>query len=128
MNKIMSYDEYLVKVKDGIITNDGSCPVTPLLKILQGKWKAQVLYEFCIYDCVRFGQIKKDLPDITNTQLTTTLRELEKDGFLSRKQFNEIPPHVEYSFTDMGRDLMPVFYEIMVWGFKNEKNLKNINK
>lgn len=55
----MSYDEYLVKVKDGIVTDRGNCPVTPLLLMLQGKWKTQVLYEFCIYDRVRFGQLKK---------------------------------------------------------------------
>jgi len=41
-----------------------------------------------------------------------------------REQFNEIPPHVEYSFTERGRDLMPIFYEIMKWGFKHEKDLK----
>ena len=50
--------------------------------------------------------------------LTSTLRELEKDGFITRKQFNEIPPHVEYSFTQKGRDLMPIFYEMTMWGMK----------
>ena len=51
--------------------------------MLQGKWKTQVLYEFCIYDLVRFGQLKKDLPGITNTMLSNTLRELEADGLIS---------------------------------------------
>lgn len=55
----MSYEEYLQKVKTGILTDSGNCPVTPLLKMLQGKWKTQVLYEFCIYDTVRFGVLKK---------------------------------------------------------------------
>lgn len=50
--------------------------------------------------------------------LTSALRELEADGFIHREQFNEIPPHVEYSLTEKGRDLMPIFYEIMRWGFK----------
>ena len=80
----MSYDEYLVKVKDGIVTDRGNCPVTPLLLMLQGKWKTQVLYEFCIYDRVRFGQLKKDLPGITNTMLSNTLRDLEEDGLIFR--------------------------------------------
>ena len=97
--------------------------MTPLLKMLQGKWKTQVLYEFCIYDTVRFGVLKKDLPGITNTMLTKTLRELEAHGLITRRQFNEIPPHVEYSFSPMGRDLLPVFYAIMCWGFKHEKDL-----
>ncbi|WP_352397711.1 helix-turn-helix domain-containing protein [[Clostridium] aminophilum] len=119
----MSYDEYLVKVKEGIVTEQGNCPVTPLLLMLQGKWKTQVLYEFCIHDRVRFGELKKALPGITNTMLTNTLRDLEKDGLIVREQFNEIPPHVEYSFSEMGRDLMPVFYAIMVWGFKHEDEI-----
>lgn len=124
MKKIMSYEEYLVKVKEGILTKDGKCPVTPVLKLLQGKWKSQVLYEFCIYDTVRFGQIKKDIPEITNTMLTTTLRELENDGLIKREQFNEIPPRVEYSFTEFGKDMLPIFYSVMVFGFKHENDIK----
>jgi len=118
MEQFMTYEEYLRDVKKGIVTKLGNCPVTPLLQMLQGKWKTQILYELCIYDSVRFGVLKKDLESITNTMLTNALRELEADGFIHREQFNEIPPHVEYSLTERGRDLMPVFYEIMRWGFK----------
>ena len=125
MEKMMSYEEYLIEVKKGILTKDGKCPVTPVLKILQGKWKSQVLYEFCIYDSVRFGQIKRDIPEITNTMLTTTLRELESDGLIKRKQFNEIPPHVEYSFTDIGKDMMPIFYAVMIFGFQHENEIND---
>lgn len=119
----MSYEEYLVNVKKGIVTPDGNCPVTPLLLMLQGRWKLQLMYEMCICDTVRFGQLKKKLPGITNTMLTKALRELEEDGLISREQFNEIPPHVEYSLTEMGRGLLPVFYAIMNWGFLHEKEL-----
>ena len=56
----MSYPEYLVNIKKGIVTEDGHCPVTPLLIMLQGRWKSQLMYEMCIYDTVRFGQLKKD--------------------------------------------------------------------
>ena len=119
----MSYEEYLVKFKKGIVTSNGHCPVTPLLVMLQGRWKSQIMYELCIYDSIRFGQLKKDLPGITNTMLTKSLRELEDDGLVHREQFNEVPPHVEYSLTDMGRDLLPVFYAIMNWGFKYEREI-----
>ena len=119
----MSYEEYLVNVKKGIVTPDGNCPVTPLLLMLQGRWKLQLMYEMCICDTVRFGQLKKKLPGITNTMLTKSLRELEEDGLISREQFNEIPPHVEYSLTEMGCGLLPVFYAIMNWGFLHEKEL-----
>ena len=81
----MSYEEYLVKVKEGIVTEQGNCPVTPLPVMLQGRWKSQLMYEMCIYDKVRFGQLKKDLPGITNTMLTKSLRELEEDGLVHRE-------------------------------------------
>ena len=122
MQDFMSYDEYLRDVKKGIVTSLGNCPVTPLLIMLQGKWKTQILYELCIYDTVRFGVLKKNLEGITNTMLTNALRGLEADGFIRREQFNEIPPHVEYAFTERGKDLMPIFYEIMKWGVKHEND------
>lgn len=118
MKEVMSYEEFLTEVKKGILTPSGNCPLTPLLVMLQGKWKNQVLYELCVQEPVRFGQLKKNLPGITNTMLTSTLRDLEADGLIERKQFNEIPPHVEYSFSQKGKDLMPVFYAMMNWGFK----------
>lgn len=92
----MTYEEYLVNVKKGIVTDLGHCPVTPLLLMLQGKWKAQILYELCIHDTARFGLLKRMLKGITNASLTKALRELESDGLIKREQFNEIPPHVEY--------------------------------
>ena len=112
----MTYEEYLVNVKKGIVTDLGHCPVTPLLLMLQGKWKAQILYELCIHDTARFGLLKRMLKGITNASLTKALRELESDGLIKREQFNEIPPHVEYSLTEKGNDLQPIFYEIMKGG------------
>ena len=116
--KELSYEEYRKKVKEGILTDAGNCPVTPLLLMLQGKWKFQIIYELCIKDPIRFGELKKAIDGITNTMLTTSLRELEKDGLVSRIQFNEIPPNVEYSLTEKGKALLPIFYEITKWGFK----------
>ncbi|MBQ8168237.1 helix-turn-helix transcriptional regulator [bacterium] len=121
MTSKMSYEEFLKRVKEGIVTDKGNCPVTPLLIMLQGKWKDQVLYSLCIHDSVRFGELKKELEGITNTMLTNTLRELIKDGLVQRIQYNEMPLRVEYSFTQKGKDLMPVFYEMMNWGFKWEE-------
>ena len=86
--------------------------------MLQGRWKFQIIYELCIKSPIRFGELKKELGGITNTMLTSSLRELEQDGLVDRIQFNEIPPHVEYSLSDKGKDLLPVFYEMTKWGFK----------
>lgn len=118
MDPVMSYEEFLERVKDGIATPSGNCPVMPALMLFQGKWKDQVLYQLCINDVVRFGELKKALSGITNTMLTSTLRSLEADELIYREQFNEIPPRVEYSFTQKGRDLMPIFYAMMNWGFQ----------
>ena len=59
MDHIMTYEEYLRDVKKGIVTDLGNSPVTPLLLMLQGKWKTQILYELCIHDTPRFGTLKK---------------------------------------------------------------------
>ena len=69
-------------------------------------------------DPIRFGELRKNIDGITNTMLASSLRELEKDGLVSRIQYNEIPPHVEYSLTEMGHDLLPIFYEMTKWGFR----------
>lgn len=114
----MTYEEYQKKVSSIILTKNGNCPVTPVISMLQGKWKLQIIYELCIKSPMRFGELKKILGSITNTMLTNALRELEGDGLLYRKQFNEIPPHVEYSLTEKGIDLLPVFHAITEWGLK----------
>lgn len=124
MNAAMSYEQYLTEVKKGILMDNGLCPVTPLLLMLQGKWKAQICYALCMHDVVRFGMLKRELPGITNTMLSTCLKELERDGLISRKQYNQIPPKVEYAFTEMGNDLKPIFYQIMLWGFRHEHELE----
>lgn len=124
MDAKMSYEQYLKEVKEGILMDNGLCPVTPLLLMLQGKWKTLICYTLCINDTMRFGNLKRELPGITNAVLSGSLRELERDGLVSRRQYNEIPPKVEYSLTAMGEDLQPVFYQIMLWGFRHEKELE----
>lgn len=95
-----------------------NCCVLPVLGMLQGKWKTYILFELCKCDAIRFGELRKNLPEITNTMLTSSLRELEQDGLVSRIQYNEIPPRVEYSLTEKGQDLTPIFYEIYKYGMK----------
>lgn len=92
MNENLTYEEWTQRVKDGIYTEAGNCPVTSLLSMLQGKWKFQIIYEMCIQSPIRFGELRKNIEGITNTMLTSSLRELEKDGLVSRIQFNETPP------------------------------------
>lgn len=93
-------------------------PLNPVFEIFQGKWKNQVLFEIIALQNARFGQLSRAIPAITNTMLSSTLRELEKNGLITRTQFNEIPPHVEYSITDKGKDLLAVYYEMYKWSVK----------
>ena len=95
----MTYEEFKEKVSDVILTESGNCPVMPVVQMLQGKWKLQILYELCIKSPMRFGELKKLLKPITNTALTNALKELEKDELVQRIQYNEMPLRVEYSLT-----------------------------
>ena len=122
MGQMMSYEEFLEEVKKGGLAECGSCPVTPGLTLFQGKWTSHVLYALCARSPIRFGELRRVLPGITNTTLTAVLKELETEGIVRRRQFNEIPPHVEYSFTQKGRDLLPIFYARMSWGVKYESD------
>ena len=69
---------------------------------------------------MRFGELKKMLKPITNTALTNALKELEADDLIQRIQYNEMPLRVEYSLTQKGQDLLPVFYAIMQWGMHTQ--------
>ena len=114
----MTYEEFKEKVGSVILTGEGNCPVTPVVQMLQGKWKLQILYELCIKCPMRFGELKKMLKPITNTALTNALKELEADDLIQRIQYNEMPLRVEYSLTLKGQDLLPVFYAIIAVGNK----------
>ncbi len=117
-NTSLSFEEFSKLVNSIILTENGNCPVTPVISMLQGKWKMQIIYELCIKSPMRFGELKKMLGNVTNTALTNALRELEENELIHREQFNEIPPHVEYSLTDKGKDLLPVFHAIANWGLQ----------
>jgi DNA-binding HxlR family transcriptional regulator len=94
------------------------CPVTGMLQIIGGKWKPVILY--CLRsDKRRFGEISARIPDLSRKVLTQQLKELEEDGLLIRKQFNEIPPRVEYELTELGKSLTPVLNAMEKWGNEN---------
>ena len=114
----MTYEEFTEKVGSVILTENGNFTVTPLIQMLQGKWKLQILYELCIKSPMRFGELKKMLKPITNAALTNALKELETNELIQRIQYNEMPLRVEYFLTQKGQDLLPVFYAIMQWGIK----------
>lgn len=98
-----------------------NCPVAATLELIGGKWKPVIL--FCLRsDTRRFGEIAARIPTISRKVLTDQLKELEKDKLIQRKHFKEIPPRVEYSLTELGKSMAPVFAEIEKWGLENILN------
>lgn len=91
--------------------------VEAALDELGGKWKPLILYVL-IEGKLRFSEIDKLLPSITQRMLTKQLRELEKDNLIHRKVYAEVPPKVEYSLTEKGDSVIPVLEAICEWGEK----------
>lgn len=92
------------------------CPVLFALGIVGQKWKLPLLWYLHEKPTTRFNELKRRVPGISNLMLTKSLRELEEDGLVSRKQFDEVPPHVEYALTERGEALMPALNGIYKWG------------
>ncbi len=100
------------------------CPVEATLEIIGGKWKSIILYHL-LKETLRFGELRRIMPTITQKMLTMQLRELEKDGLVSRKVYPEVPPKVEYSITEYGKTIEPVIRTLQDWGITHLKNTHN---
>ena len=94
-----------------------NCPMEAALDLIGGKWKAVILSRL-LERMHRFNELRKTHPTITQRMLTNQLRELERDGFVHREVYAEVPPRVEYSITDSGRTLEPVLIQLKLWGEK----------
>jgi DNA-binding HxlR family transcriptional regulator len=94
------------------------CPVEGALSLIDGKWKGVILYHL-LQGTLRFNEIRRKLPNVTQRMLTLQLRELEADGLVSRTVFAQVPPRVDYSLTECGRSLAPVINALKAWGDAN---------
>jgi DNA-binding HxlR family transcriptional regulator len=103
MNKLNALDE----------TN---CPVRNTLEVIGGKWKPVILYYIKMIGVCRFGELRRYIPHITKKMLTQQLRELESDGIVQRKIFQQVPLRVEYSLTRHGKTLEPILKSMADWG------------
>lgn len=89
------------------------------MSLIQGKYKMFILYALMEYKVVRFNELKKYIKTISYKTLSTTLKELERDGLVLRREYPQIPPKVEYSLTERGKSLIPILDSMCDWGEKN---------
>lgn len=102
------------------------CPLRYLTDIFGGKWKMPIICILADNNPKRYSTIRRRLGGITNMMLAQSLKELEADGMVSRTQFNEIPPRVEYSLTDKGRGAIPMLTTAAEWAIR-EMGLADIH-
>lgn len=100
-------------------TSRSLCPVRDVIDTISDKWSILVIYALGGYGTLRFNEIKGKISDISQRMLTVTLKHLERDGFISRKMYGEIPPRVEYSLTPLGFSLMGQFALFAEWAMEN---------
>lgn len=92
-----------------------TCPVRTTLNVLGGKWKLLIL-SYLLDEPRRYGELRRLMPEITEKMLIQELRELESDGIVARTVHQTVPPRVDYSLTEQGQLVRPVFGELVGWG------------
>lgn len=92
------------------------CTVELSLQIIVGKWKPIIIHHLGMSGVLRFSEIKRTIPNVTQKMLTQQLRELEADGIVHREVYPQVPPKVEYSLTEMGQSVVPLIRALCDWG------------
>lgn len=101
------------------------CPIEYGLDIFGGKWKSRIICVLSVKECMRYNEIRKELGNITDAVLAAMLKELIEADMIDRKQYNEIPPKVEYSLTIKGKSVLPILQSICIWSRNhNEENIE----
>ena len=93
----------------------GICPFVTAQKILTGKWTLLILHHLNL-KTMRFNELQRALPDLTQATLTKQLRMMEENGLIVRTAYNQIPPKVEYSLSELGKNFSPVLDALEIWG------------
>ena len=99
------------------------CPVETTLTLIGDKWKVLILRDL-MPGTKRFGELKKSIGSVSQKVLTAQLRDMEKNGLLTRTVYAEVPPRVEYSLTDLGKSLKAILDAMWNWGEEFKASLK----
>ncbi|MDD9781498.1 winged helix-turn-helix transcriptional regulator [Priestia megaterium] len=92
------------------------CPIIYALDIIGQKWKIPIMWHLSDQESIRYNELKRSVPGITNMMLTKSLQELVAHQLVNRVQYDTIPPKVEYSLTEKGKTLLPVLDKLHIWG------------
>jgi DNA-binding HxlR family transcriptional regulator len=92
------------------------CPLTFALTLIGSKWRLPIIWALWQNKTLRYNELKRSVDGITNMVLSSSLKEMENQGLVVRKQYMEIPPRVEYSLTKAGKDLIPSLESLAKWG------------
>ena len=95
--------------------NYSDCPLEYAMEILGGKWKLKIIWTIYTKKIIRFNSLKREVEGITDLMLSKILKTLAENNIVERIQFNEIPPHVEYSLTENGIKLVESLSNIRAW-------------
>ena len=99
------------------------CPIRNIMARISDKWSILVLYTLQQTAVMRFNELHKSIPDVSQKMLTVTLRTLEEDGFVSRKVYAQVPPRVEYALTDRALSLLPLIDSLILWAKQNMESI-----
>ena len=91
------------------------CPIEYGLDIFGGKWKSRIICVIASNGIIRYNSIRKELNNVTDAVLAAMLKEMIADGIINRKQYDVIPPKVEYSLTEKGKSVLPILQHICQW-------------
>lgn len=111
---------YRAAVAEGGIAN---CPIRYVVQNIFDKWSALLLMALAEQP-YRFGELRRLVPDISQRMLTQTLRDLQRDGYVHREVFPTKPPSVEYSLTDMGRQMFDSLQHVLNWAENNHDRVR----
>ena len=103
------------------------CPVDATQSVIGGKYKAIILHHL-IEKTLRFGELRRLVPQASHKVLIQQLRELERDGIIHREVYPVVPPKTEYSLTDLGKTLIPIIAAMCAWGRLHMSEHLNENK
>ena len=93
-----------------------SCPAQFAVDLFGGKWKTSILYQIAIAsEPLRFNELRRQVPQITQKMLTQQLRQMERDGLVIREYFAEVPARVEYTLSPLGETMVPIFESLCHW-------------